>query len=165
MKRDLTSILAAIKNGKGPGLLLISGDDLQVKEAAKAILDLLVPEDQRGFNFEPFDGRATPWDRIEAALMTPPFFPGKKLLWVENAPYFFSREQQTELGEKVLQLWGEGSKDDAAKLLIDLLVVEGWTQAHWDRLEAGSAAQLETILDADSPDDRSEVEALVAYCK
>ncbi len=165
MRRDLTSILAAIKDGKGPGLLLVSGDDLQVKEAARAILDLLVPGDQRGFNFEPFDGRATPWDRIEAALMTPPFFPGKKLVWVENAPYFFSREQQTELGAKVLQLWTEGNKDDAAKLLIDLLVVEGWTEAQWDRLEAGSAAQIEAILDADSSADRSEVEALVAYSK
>jgi DNA polymerase III delta subunit len=86
MKKDLTSTLAAIKSGKGPSLLLLFGDDLQVKEASKAILDLVVPEDQRGFNFERFDGRSTPWERIEASLMTPPFFPGKKLIWVENTP-------------------------------------------------------------------------------
>jgi DNA polymerase III delta subunit len=68
------------------------------RKPGKKILDLIVPEDQRGFNFERFDGRNATWDQIEASLMTPPFFPGKKLLWVENAPYFFSREQKGELG-------------------------------------------------------------------
>src|SRR5689334_19994089 len=135
MKRDLSTILGAIKNGKSPGMLLLSGDDLQVKEAARAIIGLLVPDDQRGFNFEPFDGRSTPWDQIEASMLTPPFFPGRKVIWIENAPYFFSREQKSELGEKLLQLWSEGNKDEAARLLMDLLVVEGWTQAQWDRLE------------------------------
>ena len=165
MKPNLTSVLAAIKGGKGPGLLLLSGDDLQVKEAAKAILDMLVPEDQRGFNFEPFDGRSVPWDQIEASMMTPPFFPGRKLIWIENAPYFFSREQKSELGEKVLQLWGEGNKDDAARLLIDLLVVEGWTQPQWDRLDSASSASVEVLLEANSAQDRAQVEALIAYCK
>ena len=66
--------------------------------------------------------------------MTPPFFPGKKLLWVENAPYFFSRDQKGELGERILELWREGKTDSAAKLLIDLLVVEGWTQEQSDKL-------------------------------
>jgi DNA polymerase-3 subunit delta len=165
MKRDLASVLADLKNSKKPGLLLLSGDDLQVKQAAKAILDLLVPKDQRGFNFEPFDGRSAPWDQIEAALMTPPFFPGRKVIWVENAPYFFSREQKSELGEKVFQLWTEGNKDEAAKLLIDLLVVEGWTQAQWERLETASTGALETLLDANGADDRTEVESLIDYCK
>jgi DNA polymerase-3 subunit delta len=165
MKRDLASVLADLKNSKKPGLLLLSGDDLQVKQAAKAILDLLVPKDQRGFNFEPFDGRSAPWDQIEASLMTPPFFPGRKVIWVENAPYFFSREQKSELGEKVFQLWTEGNKDEAAKLLIDLLVVEGWTQAQWERLETASTGALETLLDANGADDRTEVESLIDYCK
>ncbi|HEY7166373.1 MAG TPA: DNA polymerase III subunit delta [Candidatus Binatia bacterium] len=165
MKRDLASVLADLKNSKKPGLLLLSGDDLQVKQAAKAILDLLVPKDQRGFNFEPFDGRSAPWDQIEAALMTPPFFPGRKVIWVENAPYFFSREQKSELGEKVFQLWTEGNKDEAAKLLIDLLVVEGWTQAQWERWDPASTGALETLLDANGADDRTEVESLIDYCK
>jgi DNA polymerase-3 subunit delta len=126
---------------------------------------LLVPKDQRGFNFEPFDGRSAPWDQIEAALMTPPFFPGRKVIWVENAPYFFSREQKSELGEKVFQLWTEGNKDEAAKLLIDLLVVEGWTQAQWERWDPASTGALETLLDANGADDRTEVESLIDYCK
>jgi DNA polymerase III subunit delta len=165
VKRDLTTAVADIKNGKGLPLLLLFGDDFQVQEAGKTILDLLVPQDQRGFNFERFDGRSTPWDQVEASLMTPPFFPGKKVVWVENAPYFFSREQKGELGEQVLQLWNEGKQEDAAKLLIDLLVVEGWSQEQWERIEAASAGPLAGLLDIDGREAREEAEALLAYCK
>jgi DNA polymerase-3 subunit delta len=165
VKRDLPTILADIASAKAPRLLLLFGDDLQVQESAKAVLDQVVPAEQRGFNFERFDGRSAPWDQIEASLMTPPFFPGKKLLWVENAPYFFSREQKGELGEKILELWRDGKRDDAVKLLIDLLVVEGWSQEQWDRLEPSSAKALLALLDADGGEAQEDGEALLAYAK
>lgn len=165
MKRDLTTLLTELKSAKAPRLLLLFGDDLQVQETSKAVLDLVVPEDQRGFNFERFDGRSAPWDQIEASLMTPPFLPGKKLLWVENAPYFFSREQKGELGEKILEIWRDGKRDEAVKLLIDLLVLEGWTQEQWDRLEPSSAKALLALLDADGGEAQEEVAALLSYGK
>ena len=77
MKRDLENVVADIKNSRGPQLLLLFGDDLQVQGACKTFLDNLVPENQRGFNLERFDGRSAPWDQIEASLNTPPFFPGQ----------------------------------------------------------------------------------------
>src|SRR5438046_4742818 len=127
MKRDLAAVMTEIKTGKGPRLLLLFGDDLQVQEAGKTLLDLLVPESQRGFNLERFDGRTAGWDRVEASLMTPPFFPGKKLVWVENATYFICGEQRGELSEKVLQLWGEGKKVEERKNDVVLMFMEGWT--------------------------------------
>jgi len=165
VKRDLTTILGELKRGQGPKLLLIFGDGLQVQEACEALVDFLVPGDQRGFNLERLDGRAAPWDQIEASLMTPPFFPGKKVVWVENVPYFFSREPKGEQGEKVLQLWLGGQRDEASKLLVDLLAVEGWTEERWERLEPESCGPLLELLDAAEPDARGAVEALVAYCK
>jgi DNA polymerase-3 subunit delta len=165
VKRDLKTFIADLKDGKGPQLLLLFGDDLQVQETCKAVLDLLVPPDQRGFNFERFDGRSASWEQIEASLMTPPFFPGKKLMWVENAPYFFSKEQKGELGEKILDLWHDGKQDEAAKLLTDLLVVEGWSQEQWDRLDHSSSRALLKLLETDGADSREDAEALLAYCK
>lgn len=165
VKRDLTAVIADVKDGKGSPLLLVFGDDLQVQEASQTLLDLLVPEGQRGFNFERFDGRSIPWDQVEASLMTPPFFPGKKLVWVENAPYFFSREQKGDIGDQVLQLWSEGKKEDAAKLLVDLLVVEGWSQNQWEQLESSSPGRFWELLDIDGSGAREEAEALLAYCK
>jgi DNA polymerase-3 subunit delta len=84
---------------------------------------------------------------------------------VENAPYFFSREQKGELGEKILEFWREGRKDDAAKLLIDLLIVEGWNQDQWVRLDNSSSRTLLKLLETDGADSRDDAEALLTYCK
>ena len=166
MKRDLESILTDIKNGKGPGLLLLFGDDLRVQMACKTLLDQLVPESNRGFNLERFDGRSAPWDQIEAALNTPPFFPGKKVVWVENVTYFISREQNGELAEKVLQAWSQGKKDEAINLLIDLLTVEGWTQEQWERLRAAASLEpLSELLEVPGTATQADVQAFLTYCK
>jgi DNA polymerase III subunit delta len=165
VKRDLSTILKDLKDGNGPRLLLLFGDELQVQETAKQVVDLLVPADQRGFNFERFDGRTASWDQVEGSLMTPPFFPGKKVLWVENAPYFFSREQKGALGDKILDLWREGRRDDAVKWLVDLIIVEGWTQDRWDRLDANSPHLLAALFDVDRGTADVELGALLAYAK
>jgi DNA polymerase-3 subunit delta len=164
-KHDTRSLLTDLKSGRGPQLVLLFGDDLQVDETCKAVLDQLVPEQHRGFNLERFDGRTATWDQIETSLMTPPFFPGKKVLWVENAPYFYSREQKKELSEKVLELWRDGKRDAAAKLLIDLLLVEGWTQERWERLEGLASQPLLDLFGNEGAESVEEIETLVSYCQ
>jgi DNA polymerase III subunit delta len=166
MTRDLGNIIADIKNNRGPRLLLLFGDDLQVDAACRMIVDQLVPEDHRGFNLERFDGRLAPWDQIEASLKTPPFFPGQKVVWIDNVTYFTSQEQKGELGERVLQAWDEGKQDEAIRLLLDLLAVEGWTQEKWDQLQ--SASSLEPLIDllgAAGAQAREDTQALLAYCR
>jgi DNA polymerase-3 subunit delta len=165
VKRDLTRLLADLKTGRGPGLLLLFGDDLQVERTCRAVIDELVPEERRDFNLERFDGRVASWEQIEASLMTPPFLPGKKLLWVESAPYFFSKEQKNELGEKVVELWRDGKRDAAAKLFIDLLLVEGWTQERWERVGAASSPAVLELFGSEGADSAQDIEALVSYCK
>jgi DNA polymerase III subunit delta len=164
MDRDLAAIIADVKSGKAPRLRLLFGDDLRVQEVSSAIVDCLVPESERGFNLERFDGRTAGWDQIEAALMTPPFFPGQKVVWVEDAPYLTTREQKGELGEKVLEFWREGKRDEASKLLADLLVMEGWTQERWEELQPASSGSLLEVLGIDD-EMREEAESLLAYCK
>lgn len=166
MKRNLEQIVADIKENRGPQLLLLFGDDLQVQEACKTLLNILVPKEQRGFNLERFDGRLAPWDQIEASLNTPPFFPGKKVVWVENVAYFISREQKGELGEKVRQAWSEGKKDEAVRLLQDLLAVEGWTQEQLEQAQsASSSAPLNELLDVDGAEGSADVQALLAHSR
>jgi DNA polymerase-3 subunit delta len=166
MKRNLDQIVADIKENRGPQLLLLFGDDLQVQEACKTLLDNLVPEDQRGFNLERFDGRSTPWDQIEVSLNTPPFFPGKKVVWVENVAYFISREQKGELGEKVRQAWSEGKKNEAVRLLQDLLAVEGWTQEQLEQAQStSSSGPLNGLLEVDGPEASADVQALLAHSR
>jgi DNA polymerase-3 subunit delta len=165
VKADPTTLTGAIKSGKAPQLLLVFGDELLVQEVCDSILDQLVPKEQRGFNLERFDGRTANWDEIDASINTPPFYQGKKLLWVENAPYFFSREQKAELGKKIVAHWRDGKPDDAVKLLIDLLVLEGWSPEDSDRFDGLSIRLLSDLLEVDDDNAQGEVEALLAYCK
>lgn len=165
MKRDIRTFLSELKSGRGPHLVLLFGDDLNVDETCKAVVDQLVPQDCRSFNLERYDGRTATWDQIEASLMTPPFFPGKKVLWVENAPYFYSREQKKELSEKVLELWRDGKHDPAAKLLIDLLLVEGWTQERWERLQGIASEPLLDLFRNEGTECDEEIESLLSYCQ
>ena len=162
MKPELTSLISKIKDGVGARCVLLFGDDLRVEETVQQIINLLVPEEHKGFNIERFDGRATPWDRLEASLMTPPFFPGTKVVWIENAPYFMSREQKGDLGDRILQLWSDGKQQEAGKLLIDLLILEGWSQERWESLNADGSREISELLESDAED---EVEKLVAFCK
>lgn len=165
MKRNFDTFLTDVGKTDGPALVLLFGDDLQVQSACKLLIDVVVPADQREFNLERFDGRSAAWDQIEASLLTPPFLPGKKLVWVESAPYFLSRENKTDLGLKIMQLWRDDRKDDAGKLLLNLLAIQGWSQQQWEQLEVSRDAAVFELLDAQDHDDREAVDALVAYCK
>ena len=147
MKLTVDSILADIRKGAAHPLLLLHGDDFKVRSGAQALVDALVPEENRAFNLERFDGRSASWDQIEAALMTAPFFPGIKAVWVESAPYFASAENKGEIGEKILGLWSDGKKDDAARALLELLSLEGWTEERWQRAEPrAEAAEVAAII-------------------
>jgi DNA polymerase-3 subunit delta len=165
MKRSFDTFLTDVGNANGPALVLLFGDDLQVQSACKSLIDVVVPRHQREFNLERFDGRSAAWDQIESSLLTPPFLPGKKLVWVENAPYFLSRESKSELGEKIMQLWRDDKKDDAGKLFLNLLAVEGWSHEQWEALELSRDLAVFELLDTQDHDDRKAAEALVAYCK
>jgi DNA polymerase III subunit delta len=162
MKGDPANVISELKKVNGARCLLLFGDDLRVQETCRTVINFLVPEEARGFNLERFDGRVTPWERVQAALMTPPLLPGTKVVWIETAPYFITREQRGELGERVLQLWTDGKHEEASKLLIDLLVVEGWSQQEWERLVPGAPRELAKLLNAETEE---EVEKLLAYCK
>ena len=165
MKQNFDTFLADLGKGSGPALVLLFGDDLQVQSACKSLIDVVVPPDQREFNLERFDGRSAAWDQIELSLLTPPFLPGKKLVWVDSAPYFLSRENKNELGEKIMQLWRDDKKDDAGKLLLNLLAIEGWSEQQWEQLDVSRGGAVFELLAAQDHDDREAAEELVAYCK
>jgi DNA polymerase-3 subunit delta len=165
MNRDATSIIKRIKSSSTPRVALVLGDPLQVQEACNAIVETLVPAADRSFNLERLDARNVAWDRIESALLTPPFLPGSKVVWIENVSYFYTREQRGELGGKIIDQWRDGKRDDAAKLLRDLLVGEGWTQERWDELDAVGVGLIAEFFDLDESANRTDVEALIAHAR
>jgi DNA polymerase III subunit delta len=162
----LESIRIAIAKGNIPSLFLLYGDDYQVQAATRALLDDLVPNEDRAFNLEKFDGRSASWEEIEAALMTPPFFPGKKAVLVDNAPYFLAQERKGEVADKVLDLWREGKQEEAARLFLDLLGLQGWTQEEWERAQGElSISQISSLCAVDDEKDVAQIEEILAFCR
>ena len=165
MKRNIEDLLSEIRKGTGPSLMVLHGEDLPVHEATKKILDLLVQTDQRSLNLERFDGRSTPWGQIETALRTPSLLTGRKTVWIENAPYFLSRERKGDLVEKVLQLWGDEKKDDAARLFLDFLALEGWSQEQLDKALPSTDSPIGALLGTGGKGGDGELEAVFAFAR
>ena len=163
MKRNIEDLLSEIGKGNRPSLMVLHGDDLQVYEATQKILDFLVPLDQRSLNLERFDGRSTSWEQIETALRTPSLFTGTKTVWIENAPYFLSRERKGDLVDKILQLWVDDKKDEAARLFFDFLALEGWSQEQLDKALSSTNSQVGTLLGTGTSD--RELAAVLAFAR
>jgi DNA polymerase III delta subunit len=163
MNRDLSKTLAALRARTAPPVLLITGDDFRVRQGSKEIIDNLVPASDRGFNLERFDGAIAPWEQIEASLNTPPLLGGIKVLWVENAPYFSSRDERYGASERIIEIWSEGKRDDAGRLLMNLLVAHGWRRERWEEVLSQSATvMIATLLDTD---DLDLVQDLIDHCR
>jgi DNA polymerase-3 subunit delta len=153
-------LLKALDAGTGPRCVLLVGDDLRIREAATTVINSLIPAEQQAFNLERLDGHATPWEHVRLSLLTPPFLPGTKVVWLEDAPYFISGDQRGVLGTNIMELWDEGKEHDAGKRLMDLLALEGWTQARWETLADSDYAEIARLLNSEDA-----VAKLVTFCK
>jgi len=105
---DLGKILRELGEGCGPSIMLLFGDDFRVREASKAILNVLAPDSNKTANAERYDGRTCAWDQVEAALMTPSLFAATHTVVVNDAPYFAPPQRKQNLLEKALEMCSEG---------------------------------------------------------
>ncbi|HWP60145.1 MAG TPA: DNA polymerase III subunit delta [Candidatus Acidoferrales bacterium] len=163
---SVESVRAAIAKNVARPLILLYGDDFAVRSATGALIADLVPAESLAFNLEKFDGRSAPWEQIAAALLTPPLFPGRKLVVVENAPYFLAQERRGDVLARVLELWNESKQEEAARLLLDLLSLQGLSQEEWARAEGALAApHIASLCGADDERDISQIEDILAFCR
>ena len=136
MAQDLEALLGGLREGKGPAIVLLHGDEFRVRGASRAILKLVAPDSDQGLGVSTFDGRAASWDEVEAALMTPSLFVSACTVVVENVPWFAPPERKAEPAEpsdeekpvpgvpkaeepgRVLQLLEQGLPDGTRLLLL-----------------------------------------------
>ena len=88
MSQDLGIILRDLRDGSGPSIMLLFGDDFRVREASKAILEVITPDSSQNVSVDRYDGRSCSWDEVEVALMTPSLFASTHTVVVDDAPYF-----------------------------------------------------------------------------
>lgn len=162
MAQDLKALLKSLREGGGPAIVLLHGDEYRVREASRAILNLVAADTDRALGTSTFDGRSTSWDEIEATLMTPSLFVLACTVVVENVPWFTPAERKVDLLDKSLSLWEEGQRDESGRAFMALLRSEGWTRAQW--LEAGEASELAGTLKGYRAHAR-EIQAVWKYCR
>lgn len=162
MAQDLETLLKGLREGVGPAIMLLHGDEFRVRGASRAILNLIVPDSDRALGTSAFDGRSASWDEIEASLMTPSLFVSACTVVVENVPWFAPAERKVDLLDKSLNLWEEGRRDDSGRAFMALLRSEGWTRERW--LEAADASELAGTV-KDYRAHVREIQAVWQYCR
>ena len=162
MAQDLETLLKGLREGGGPAIMLLHGDEFRVRGASRAILNLIAPDADRALGTSAFDGRSAPWDEIEAGLMTPSLFVSACTVVVENVPWFAPAERKVDLLDKSLSLWEEGRRDDSGRAFMALLRSEGWTRERW--LEAADASELAGTV-KDYRAHVREIQAVWQYCR
>ena len=162
MAQDLETLLKGLREGQGPAVILLHGDEFRVRGASRAILNLVTPDSDRALAISTFDGRAASWDEVEAALMTPSLFVSACTVVVEYVPWFAPAERKVDLLDKSLTLWEEGQRDDSGRAFMALLRSEGWTREQW--LDASDASELAGTL-KDYRAHAREIQAVWQYCR
>jgi len=162
MTQDLGKILRDLNEGHGPSIFLLFGDAFRVREASRAILNVLTPDSSKAVNAERYDGRTSAWDEVEAALMTPSLFAATHTVVVDDAPYFAPTQRKASLLEKALGLWSEGQTEAGGHALMAFLSAEGWTGEQWLKAQEPAAP---SKLARDYGFDVREVEAVWRFCR
>ena len=162
MAQDLETLLKGLREGQGPAVILLHGDEFRVRGASRAILNLVTPDSDRALAISTFDGRSASWDEVEAALMTPSLFVSACTVVVEYVPWFAPAERKVDLLDKSLTLWEEGQRDDSGRAFMALLRSEGWTREQW--LDASDASELAGTL-KDYRAHAREIQAVWQYCR
>ncbi len=109
------------KAGKPLPVYLVHGDEYLCKDTARAILDALVPAEQRDFLYEEFDGGREGASTVLHALFTFPMFPGVKAVAWTDSRVFTSGATADDLLSRGRQARDAGEEAKAARIFLDFL--------------------------------------------
>jgi DNA polymerase-3 subunit delta len=123
--KDISKSISGLTPASAPPVFLLFGDEFLVKKAFDAILDRLLPPDQRSFGYEPIDSTG---DRILAALEkinTFSLVSGTKVVALLDSSVFHSKHDTLAFLEKIKGLVARDAMKKAAGQLAALLSVLG----------------------------------------
>jgi DNA polymerase-3 subunit delta len=135
---EVAALVDAARSGRHRPVYLFIGEPFETRAAAQAVLDALVPEARRAFNFETYDGRTTPFATVLDSVRTPGFFAGVKVVWLRETTLFLSGEKRGDVTAALLTAWSDGRAADATEKLLTLVAVAGWSdeqfrETRWSR--------------------------------
>ena len=128
--------VSEIKQGRRVPVYLLHGDEFLAKEGAKAIVEVLVPVDQRSLNVEVVS-EDPDFSTVPARISTLPLFGGVKVVLVPGSKAFVSKESLASLVSKSLDAWREGKLERAARWFLHAVAAVGEGQAFLHRASQG----------------------------
>ena len=117
MAQDLEALLQALRDGKGPAIMLLHGDEYRVRGASRAVLECLAPGDGASLAVSRFDARTASWGDIEAALMTPSLFAPACTVVAESVPWFAPPERKRDAGDEPNPVSGDPKAEEPDRIV------------------------------------------------
>ena len=149
--------VSEIKQGRRAPVYLLHGDEFLAAEGAKAIVEALVPPDQRSLSVEVVS-EDQDFASVPARLSTLPLFGGAKVVLVPGSKAFVSKESLAGLVTKSVDAWQEGKLESAARWLLHAVAAVGEGQAFIDRASRGemSVPELRRILGTEADAEKEQ---------
>jgi DNA polymerase-3 subunit delta len=147
MTGPVEKAVADINQGRRYPVYLLHGDEFLAKEGAKAVVEALVPPDERLLSVE-----AISEDRDLASLPmrvnTLPLFGGSKVVVVHDSKAFVSKENLLNLVKRSQAEWQAGDAARAAHLFLQVVAAAGESEGFLDRAARGelSGGEWERVL-------------------
>jgi DNA polymerase-3 subunit delta len=154
----LEKAITDLKKGKvAPCYLLYGEEEYLLHETLHQILDILMPEADRDFGLFFLDGENTDFDILKDHLLASSLLGGRKVVVVKNTTIFQSRENLSDLIQKIRDNIDE-YPDKAAKYFLTFLKISGfaWEDmqgAGWQKI---TDEQWRKAVEEDSGDDRNK---------
>jgi DNA polymerase-3 subunit delta len=128
----LEKAILDLKKGKvAPCYLLYGEEEYLIQEALRQISEMLVPESDRDFGLFFLDGENADFDLLKDHLLAPSLLGGRKVVVVKNTTIFQSRENLSDLIQKIRDNIDE-HPDRAAKYFLTFLKLSGFA---WDDMQ------------------------------
>jgi DNA polymerase III subunit delta len=154
----LEKALIDLKKGHAvPCYLLYGEEEYLIQEALNQILDIIMPLADRDFGLFFIDGENSDFDILKDRLLAPSLLGGRKVVVVKNTTIFQSRENLSDLIQKIRDTIDE-HPDKAAKYFLTFLKISGfaWEDmqgAGWQKI---TDDQWRQAVEEDSGGDRNK---------
>ncbi len=157
MTGTVEKAVSEIKQGRRFPVYLLHGDEFVAKEGAKAIVEALVPPDQRSLSVEVVS-EDRDFASVPARLSTLPLFGGAKVVLVPDSKAFVSKDSLERLVTRSVEAWREGKLENAARWLLHAVAAVGEGELFLDRASRGetSGPELTRVLGTEADAEKEQ---------
>lgn len=111
---------------KGPdAFYLLNGDEFLTKELAGDIINAYLDESSRSFNLITMDGQSLDMEELISNAKTTSLFGKNKVILVERASIFSSKEDSSKFIKKIINAWGANRRNAAFRALGQIMSAHG----------------------------------------